>query len=617
MKLINQFTIDSCTWYHIAGSQNPADVITRGCDAASLKENKLWWHGPWHSGAQQAESNVNIALLSNHILDVDLVGQGLASVINPAITCTNVDFSTARTEHTSSELSLQQLSCNKVESRPIWPFLTKYSSFTKMQNIMSYMLRFINKCKHNILNNSAILYRGVICAKERRIAIQTIVRCTQLYYFSNEIVILGKNEELKNNLASLHPYLDSDLIMRVGGRLQRAEIPFAQKHPMILPSDAHVTNLVIQLEHLTMLHSGLKLTLASLLQRYWIVSATRQIKRVIHKCLKCFRLKCDNAKQLMGTLPTDRVTPARPFQKIGIDYCGPFQVKQSRIRSSIISKGYIAVFVCFSTKAVHLELVSDMTTQCFLAAFKRFCSRRGYPSDATCDNAGTFKGAGNELKALYELHRKTNHESLVLEYASQKEITFHYAPSYSPNFQGLVESAVKSAKYHFKRIIGSSPYTYEEFNTIIIQIEGILNSRPITELSSDASEYHYLSPGHFLVGAGLSSYPEQTLIEVPTNRLTYWRRCTQIQQHFWRVWSGHYLSLLNQRTKWLKTYPNLREGMLVLLKYDNMPSLQWPVGRISKVFVGPDQKVRVVEVTSKTGTYCRAISKIVILPIND
>lgn len=588
-RLINQLT-EGCSWRHVAGTNNPADILTRGCDAVTLQSSDLWWHGP---------RGLPLTLSAEGALTSSSQGrEGGRPVTDPGpgatSACGGIDVSFVPL---AASLSVQE--------DHIWPFLTKYSSYTKLQNVMCYIMRFIDLCKNKNVN------KGCISAQERRSATAAIIKCVQAHHFSNEISLLKQDNELNSHLATLHPYLDADGLIRVGGRLQNAQIPVAQMHPIILPGDAHVTLLLIKLEHHMLLHGGLKLTLSSLSQKYWIVSATRQIKKVIHQCMRCFRGKNDNAKQLMGTLPADRVKQARPFQTVGIDYCGPFQIKQSRLRRSLTTKGYVAVFVCFSTKAVHMELVSDMTTDCFLAAFKRFCARRGCPSSVVCDNAATFKGASNELRCLYELHNSGVHQSKVCDHASLKGINFKFVPSYSPNFAGLAESAVKAAKHNFKRIIGTVPFTYEEFNTIIACVESILNSRPLTQISSDPSDFTYLTPGHFLVGAAPNSYPERDTTEVPINRLTFWRRCTQIQQHFWRIWRSHYLSSLNQRTKWLKTQPNLKEGMLVLLKDDNVPSLHWPVGRVSKVYPGADQRVRVVDVRTKTGIYRRSISKIV------
>lgn len=286
-----------------------------------------------------------------------------------------------------------------------------------------------------------------------------------------------------------------------------------------------ITDLIIKNEHNLLLHAGNKLVLASLHKRYWIINANREVKRILHKCIVCFKLKAKAAEQLMGSLPYDRVNQARPFQKVGMDYCGPYLIKQSRLRNVITTKGYVLLFVCFVTKCIHIELVSDMTTECFMAAFKRFISRRNLPSDIYCDNAATYKGANNQLEELYLLQASSSHQSNVHDYCSSLGVNFHMIPSYSPVFGGLWESGVKSIKYHLKRVVGSVVLTYEELYTILVQIEGILNSRPITKLTNDVNDLSYLTPAHFLVGAPLYTYPDSDVTNIPTNRLNFWNMC--------------------------------------------------------------------------------------------
>lgn len=183
---------------------------------------------------------------------------------------------------------------------------------------------------------------------------------------------LQAHKQVKSNLAPLSPFIDGDGVIRVGGRLQNASIPYANQHPAILPKGSIITDMIVRSEHIKLLHAGQRLVLSSIKQRFWIVDGLRTVKKIIHKCVVCHRLKATAASQLMGSLPSARVNACRPFEKVGIDFAGPVSVKNSRIRKPIIGKGYIALFVCFVTKAIHLELCSDLTTECFLACFKRF-----------------------------------------------------------------------------------------------------------------------------------------------------------------------------------------------------------------------------------------------------
>lgn len=319
----------------------------------------------------------------------------------------------------------------------------------------------------------------------------------------------------------------------------------------------------------------------------------------------------------MGSLPADRVNVSRPFQKVGIDFAGPILVKQSRHRGVLTSKGYIAVYVCFVTKAIHLELVSDLTTDTFLASFKRFVSRRNIPSEVYCDNAGTFKSASKQLTELYNLNTSKSHQTQVQSTAAQMGINFNFIPSYSPVFGGLWEAAVKSVKYHLKRVLGSHTFTFEQLYTVLAEIESVLNSRPLTPMSSDVNDTCYLTPRHFLTGAPLKCIPEKDVSNLPDNRLKFWNKCTAIKQQFWRQWSKQYLHVLQNRPKWKDSRPNVKVGDLVILNEIDQPRLSWPMARVTQVFPGTDGKVRAMEVIKANGhSHRTSITKICLLPLD-
>lgn len=172
-------------------------------------------------------------------------------------------------------------------------------------------------------------------------------------------------------IKSLNPFLDKSGIMRVGGRLSHAPIAFDEKHPIILPK-RNISEMIAYHAHIRCFHGGLQFTLHTLRQSYWIIGSRSLIKTIIKSCVVCVRKRASLAQQLMGDLPDFRVTPSRPFTHTGVDYAGPFEVKISSGRGYKSHKAYIALFVCCCVRAVHLKLVSDLTSSAFLAAFQRF-----------------------------------------------------------------------------------------------------------------------------------------------------------------------------------------------------------------------------------------------------
>ena len=323
-----------------------------------------------------------------------------------------------------------------------------------------------------------------------------------------------------------------------------------------------------------------------------------------------------NFIQSYGNLQKRRIqVPLRPFINTGVDYAGPLYHQTSSRRTSRLEKFYICIFVCFASKAVHIELALDLSSEAFLNALKRFIARRGKPQNIYSDNGTNFVGASRQLTELYSLLNAKESKDKLLTYASSESINWHFKPPYAPHQGGLWEAAVKSAKYHLLRVTKDVKLRFEELQTLLIQIEAILNSRPITNISMDADDIRTLTPGHFLIGDSLTSYPEPSFEETPSNRLSRWEHVEQLRQHFWRRWSKEYLHQCQQRTKWLTKEPPIKINQIVVIQEDNAPPLTWQLGRITEIHPGEDNVVRTVSVQTSKGTYKRNITKICPLPI--
>ncbi|XP_071874211.2 uncharacterized protein [Bombus fervidus] len=316
----------------------------------------------------------------------------------------------------------------------------------------------------------------------------------------------------------------------------------------------------------------------------------------------------------MGDLPEARITESRPFTNVGTDYCGPFYVKERRHRNRSKVKVYVAIFICLATRAVHIELVSDLTTDAFIAALRRFISRRGHCVTILSDNGTNFVGANRELKDLQALFQSTKHKEEIQKFLTDRKIQWHFNPPNSPHFGGLWEAAVKSFKRHLICVVGTEVLTYEHLNTLVIEIEAILNSRLITPISSDPNDPPVIIPGHFLIGEALTTLCERNFRDVPPNRLSSWQRIVQLKQHFWSRWHREYITELTKRNKWNKGAHSIREGTIVLIREDNIPSMQWPLGRVIKVHPGADGIIRTVTVKTANNTLDRGVKRLVPLP---
>lgn len=264
------------------------------------------------------------------------------------------------------------------------------------------------------------------------------------------------------------------------------------------------------------------------------------------------------------------------------------------------------MFICLATKAVHLEVVSALTVEAFMATLRRFAARRGTPRSLYSDNATNFTGAAKEI-------RKLMMQEDAIDATTAQGFQWKFSPPRAPHFNGLWEAGVKSMKYHLHRVVGNTPLTYEEMATVTSQIEAVLNSRPLTAISEDPDDLEALTPGHFLIGAPLTAPPDVSHPIDQTPR-TRWQLVQTLARHFWKRWAGEFLTRLQQRPKWLHPIPPLQKGQLVAIKEDDVAPLQWRLGRILEALPGPDGLVRVARLKTSTKEITRPIHRLCPLP---
>ncbi|XP_076660916.1 uncharacterized protein LOC143364466, partial [Halictus rubicundus] len=532
-------------WRHVPTADNPADLISRGQSPEDFLQPSIWQHGPTWLNEEES------FWPTTELPQPETIPEQRVAICLKALICDTT-------------------------------ILDNCSSWGKLQRIIARCLRW----------KGSNTTKGSLTSSELRYAHDVIIKLIQRQHFAEELRCLSRSEiGVKGKLQQLNPFIDKDGILRVGGRLKNSRIPFAQKHPIVLPK-ARITALIIEHEHRIQLHAGTQATLYAIRRRYWPIDGRSQVGKTIRNCVRCYRVQPPPTQYVMGDLPEARVTDSRPFANVGVDYCGPFFIKERRYRSRTHIKVYVAVFVCLSVKAIHLELVSDLTSEAFIAALRRFIARRGHCINIYSDNGTNFVGANNELRDLRELLQSDDHNEKVKTFLADRSITWNFIPPLTPHFGGIWEAAVKSFKRHFWRIAGAERFTFEVFNTLIIEIEAVLNSRPLTPISSDPNDTLVLTPGHFLIGDSLTSLRERDFRDVPSNRLSTWQHIQKLKQHFWNRWYKEYLNEMTSRSRWSSGTHPIKEGTIVLLREDNVPPMQWPLGRVIKVYPGSDGIVR-------------------------
>ncbi|XP_055612618.1 uncharacterized protein LOC129759241, partial [Uranotaenia lowii] len=403
-------------WNHVSGLQNPADHVSRGMDVDSFLKSTSWKSGPeWLSQPEEMWPKRDLA-------DYPVNGKERRKTVVAVV---------------------------KVESS-YNPIFERYGSYVRLLRVTALMLRFANNCRQKGTEVHKTTIELIPTIDDITVAETRLVQLAQADVFKLELKALKKSLPLStcSPIRLLSPYLDNEKVIRVGGRLQLSDQPYVTKHPALLPAPHPFTRLLIIHFHLKLVHGGGRQTLACIRERFWPINGRRMVRNVIRTCYRCTRACPVPEKQQIGQLPASRITPSRPFSIVGVDYAGPVYLKPAHRRAQS-TKAYISVFICFATKAVHLELVGDLSTPSFLCALRRFIGRRGFPSDIYSDNGKNFVGGNNELRALQKFvmeNQKEIHGCCV-----NKGINWHWSPPRAPHFGGLWEAAVKVAKRHMYR----------------------------------------------------------------------------------------------------------------------------------------------------------------------
>ncbi|KAK6172490.1 hypothetical protein SNE40_016128 [Patella caerulea] len=540
-------------WNYCPTSENPADISSRGSTSTELADNKKWWNGPhflclskeeWpHQSSESCDQN-----------DIELTNKS-KSVVSCVI---------------SSKNNQPNLNLEAIISAP------KFSRLSTLLRVSAYVLRFIHnvKCRVNQSNPN----QGELSFEELKSAENLWIKTVQ----SN----IKRDDKFNQRSVSLNLKKDNDGILRGYGRVEHSNLDYEAKYPAFLPENHHLTTLVIWKCHEDVMHNGVQETLSQFRTKYWVVRGRQIIKSVISKCVICRKLEAKAyGTPIAPPLPSFRLSDDFAFSHIGIDYAGPLFVKDIYSKSEDMHKVYIALYTCASSRALHLDLVPDASSTTFIRSFKRFIGRRGIPTSVISDNGKTFKGV--ELKSFLQ----------------SKGIKWRYNVERSPWWGGFFERMVRSVKRCLKKSLGTSRLTYEELLTLIIQIEGVLNSRPLTYLCDDGGEP--LTPSQLVIGRRLLSEPNAVTPEV-INPDSYARSkyLKTVLDHFWNRWRREYVTDLREHHKFNQTKgQSVHVGDVVIIYEDKVPRHNWNIARIERTLEGRDGNIRsaVVRVLNKSG----------------
>ena len=451
-------------WHHIPGRDNPADVVSHGCHAKNLPLN--WIHGP--------------EFLSKYKCNwTDDDREQPISTDDPEV-------------RNDSAQCVTNVASHAPNPHPIDKLILHYSCFYRLKKALCWLIHF-----RDYLRGKSTISKSHISFPELRDAERVIIQHVQAWVYHETLKDLGEKGHVKKSdrLAALSPVLHQGVII-VGGRLRHACIAELSKSPPIIPHDHKVAMLIMREIH-NGAHLGTAWVPSKLRQKYWIVNARNLIKCVKRQCVTCKRLYATPMTQKMADLPQERCQSGKPpFTYVGVDLCGPFHVKRGR--STV--KRYGCLYTCFTTRAIHVEKLDSLETDSFINGFVRFSSRKGYPEKVWSDNGTNIVGAEKEIrKSLSQLDR-----AKIVQAARRHRVEWIFNPPHASHQGGIWERMIRTLRKVMVALLNASNVAMndEVLNTLFCEIEGIVNSRPITKCSDDANDEQALTPNHFLLMKG-------------------------------------------------------------------------------------------------------------------
>ena len=550
-------------WNYCKSADNPADIITRFNCCDINNQNNLWWKGPVFLKDS----------IENNLLRDNKLGE-------------NVDESQFNAEVSSSIKCMTHLSN---ESHTIGNILKieNYGDITKLLRITSWIMRFINNVKKK--DQNIVRKCGNLSNEE--------IQNAKLIWIKENQNVLQDEKNYSEIVNSLNLFEDEDGIIRSKGRITNSSLPYETRLPIMLSKTHKLSKLLVILCHHKVKHNGVRQTLAEFRSNYWLTQGRSFVKKILFECVVCKRY---NARPYNypkpPDLPKERVSCETPFSNTGVDYMGPVYCKNvygvNSLDEEDMHKAFIVLYTCASTRGVVLDLVPNGESKTFINSFIRFISRRGCPKIMLSDNGSVF--TANDTQ----------------RFAAERNISWKYSIEYAPWHGGFWERLVASVKRCLKKTIGKACLSYVELQTVLLEIELILNTRPLLPLHDDDAE-EILTPHHILYGRKFDMYNENTCKYVHNNQdeslLTSRKKHVEkVINHFWERWRAEYLVSLREHDKKYKRrnekVPNVND--IVLIFEEKQPRQNWKLGRIVELISSKDKEIRSVKLlVGKTNRY--------------
>ena len=630
-------------WLHIGTDCNPADMCSRGVNPKKADPECMYFTGPGFL----RERNVTVMSYEVRNGDVDVtelsdvdhcdcedgevkVRCNEVNVVNNVIAESDVDEG-GKTDAKRVYVDVPDY---------IWYLTKRYSDYFKCLKMIAYRYRYVVlKLQKLGFKTDLTIENGCLKQHELNRAELDMVRISQESYFGRDVLKMLSSNEFSSVLSrssksvrsklleikNLLPFYDyNDCVLRVGGRIVKSNLPVENIHQYILPKTCFVTDMLVKYYHVESHHFGANFVISQMLSKFWVCGGISTVRKYVRDCQYCNIRRERCCDQVMGNLPACRVNvPKFPFEHAGVDLFGPILIKVGR---SVV-KRWGVLFIRMASRACHIDIVPDLSTDAFLQCFVRFTARRGlYCRFLYSDQGTNFKGCDAELKRLMKRStlKEMNNTDLPLipdavnrdriaQCLSRKgvDVQWRFNVPKNPHAGGSWERGIRSIKYVYAAMLHNGligvpalksrhPTEYELL-TIMCEIEAVLNCRPITKLSSDVEDWRALTPMAILTGNLHPDSPTHEFNKSDKFRCNY-KYVVAVAEEFWSRWIRMYLPWLQIRHRWSDVKPNVKVGDLVLvLEAQTEGRRDYPKAIIENVFPDEHGNVRSVKVCMADG----------------
>ena len=583
-----QETVGVDDFRYIRSKSNPADTLTRGTELSRLTD---WLEGPTFLQLPEANwPSFQVEDQSIHVEEAEVFKEMKTSEKADTSSKHGVaisDVNAVKHEATTVEANVKLEEDNTI----LHQLLKTCSTFSKIRRTLAYVRRFAQNARKKNANT------GPITVQELKESENQLFKWSQLHLDPS---VIDKK---------LIPSLDEDGLIRAHGRLEDARsLPQEMRNPIILPRDHLLVKLLLRHLHTKRAHCGYKSLIHEARRKYWIIGVRSMSKALTSKCITCKKLRKKPLDQLMGQIPSLRVAAGfPPFSNTAIDMFGPLHIKLNR---KTLKEAQVIIFTCMTTRAVHLELVNDKTSDAFLMAFRRFASLRGHPSVCWSDCGTNFVGAQAYLQEIMRNWNIPKIESVLSEDFCC-DFKWLWNIPHASHQNGVVETLIKSVRQSLDATCKSRAFTEEQWRTFLSETTYIINGRPLYPSSNDIWEGPPITPNDILMGHHLP--PPQPEPEERINPRHLLRSTQDRVNEFWKCWMRYFAPNLLPRNKWFRTRENVEVDDLVLELDPNQKRSRWNLARVVATYPGNDGLVRKARIKTQCGEYDRPIHKLCLI----